>query len=241
MRRRRSASWHVWRVIFRVNMSPVPSVRIVHSIARSSQLPRRVTRNLSKNSMPLRGVCSDASLAIMNVHAGVVARGKPPFRAEHIGSLLRPKALLELRARFARGEISQTDLTTAEDAAISGAIGLQERVGLRFATDGEFRRRSYHSFFYQQLGELSIDTVAGVDATDGAAGAGRGQQPIALVKSRVKWTHPINVADFNFLKSRTRLLPKITIPGPCALHFRGGDAAVLAHAYHDIAQFWDDT
>ena len=90
--------------------------------------------------MPLRGVCSDASLAIMNVHAGVVARGKPPFRAEHIGSLLRPKALLELRARFARGEISQTDLTAAEDAAISGALGLQERVGLRFATDGEIRK-----------------------------------------------------------------------------------------------------
>jgi 5-methyltetrahydropteroyltriglutamate--homocysteine methyltransferase len=154
---------------------------------------------------------------------------------------LRPKGLLQKRERFSRGEISRAELTTAEDAAISDALALQKRLGLRFVTDGEFRRRSYHSFFYQQLGELSIDTVAGVDAKGGAAGAGRGQQPIALVKSRVKWTHPINVADFNFLKSRTRLLPKITIPGPCALHFRGGDAAVLAHAYHDIAQFWDDT
>jgi len=191
--------------------------------------------------MPLRGVCSDASLAIMNVHAGVVARGKPPFRAEHIGSLLRPKALLELRARFARGEISQTDLTTAEDAAISGAIGLQERVGLRFATDGEFRRRSYHSFFYQQLGDLNIDTIAGADAGGAEGSDGRGTQPVALIKSRVRWTHPINVADFNFLKSKTQLLPKVTIPGPCALHFRGGDAAVLASAYRDTDQFWDDT
>jgi 5-methyltetrahydropteroyltriglutamate--homocysteine methyltransferase len=111
---------------------------------------------------------------------------------------------------------------------------------LRFVTDGEFRRRSYHSFFFQQLGELSIDTVAGADAKGGAADTGRGQQPIALIKSRVIWMHPINVADFNFLKSRTKLLPKITIPGPCALHFRGGDAAVLAHAYSDVAQFWDD-
>jgi 5-methyltetrahydropteroyltriglutamate--homocysteine methyltransferase len=177
----------------------------------------------------------------MNIRAGAVTREKPPFRAEHIGSLLRPKGLLQKRERFSRGEISRAELTTAEDAAISDALALQKRLGLRFVTDGEFRRRSYHSFFYQQLGELSIDTVAGVDAKGGAAGAGRGQQPIALVKSRVKWTHPINVADFNFLKSRTRLLPKITIPGPCALHFRGGDAAVLAHAYHDIAQFWDDT
>jgi 5-methyltetrahydropteroyltriglutamate--homocysteine methyltransferase len=177
----------------------------------------------------------------MNIRAGAVTREKPPFRAEHIGSLLRPKGLLQKRERFSRGEISRAELTTAEDAAISDALALQKRLGLRFVTDGEFRRRSYHSFFYQQLGELSIDTVAGVDAKGGAAGAGRGQQPIALVKSRVKWTHPINVADFNFLKSRSRLLSKITIPGPCALHFRGGDAAVTASAYHDVDQFWSDT
>jgi len=185
--------------------------------------------------------CSDASLVTMNIHADAVTRDKPPFRAEHIGSLLRPTALLEQRTRFARGEISQTDLIATEDAAISDALALQERIGLRFATDGEFRRRSYHSFFYQQLGDLSIDTVAGMDARGAPDDGGRGVQPVALIKSRVRWTHPINVADFNFLKSRTKLLPKITIPGPCALHFRGGDAAVLAFAYRDIGQFWDDT
>jgi 5-methyltetrahydropteroyltriglutamate--homocysteine methyltransferase len=190
--------------------------------------------------MPLPAGCLAASLAGMNVRAGVVTRDKPPFRAEHIGSLLRPGSLLEQRARFARGEISQADLTAAEDAAISGAVGLQESLGLRFATDGEFRRRSYHSFFYQQLGDLSIDTVAGAHAKDAPAGGGRGAQPVALIKSRVRWTHPVNVADFNFLKGKTKLLPKITIPGPCALHFRGGDAAVLASAYRDIDEFWDD-
>jgi len=173
----------------------------------------------------------------MNVHVGVLTREKPPFRAEHIGSLLRPAALLDQRARFARGEISRADLTAAENAAISDAIALQERLGLRFVTDGEFRRRSYHSFFYQQLGDLSIDTIAGADAT---GGAGRGAQPMALIKSRVRWSHPINVDDFNFLKNRTTLLPKITIPGPCALHFRGGDAAVLAHAYRETDRFWED-
>jgi len=177
----------------------------------------------------------------MNIHAGTLTRQKPPFRAEHIGSLLRPKALLDERARFARGEISQDALTAAEDAAIAEAIALQERLGLRFATDGEFRRRSYHSFFYQQLGDLNIDLVEGHDAKGAAGGGGRGAQPVASIKSRVRWTHPINVGDFNFLKSRTRLMPKITIPGPCALHFRGGDAAVLAHAYRDTEQFWDDT
>jgi 5-methyltetrahydropteroyltriglutamate--homocysteine methyltransferase len=100
----------------------------------------------------------------MNVHVGALTREQPPFRAEHIGSLLRPAALLQQRERYAHGEISQNDLSEAEDAAISQAIALQERLGLRFATDGEYRRRSYHSFFYQQLGDVSIDTIAGADA-----------------------------------------------------------------------------
>ena len=177
----------------------------------------------------------------MNVQLGTRTRERPPFRAEHIGSLLRPAALLEQRARFARSEISQSDLTAAENTAISEAIALQQRLGLRFVTDGEFRRRSYHSFFYQQLGDLSIDTLAGTDAKGAQGGGGRGAQPVAVIRSRVRWTHPINVDDFNFLKNKTTLLPKITIPGPCALHFRGGNAAVLAHAYRDVDQFWNDT
>jgi 5-methyltetrahydropteroyltriglutamate--homocysteine methyltransferase len=177
----------------------------------------------------------------MNVHVDALTRKHPPFRAEHIGSLLRPAALLEQRGCFARGDISQNELTEAENIAISEAIALQERLGLRFATDGEYRRRSYHSFFYQQLGDVSIDTVAGADAMGAQSGSGRGAQPVALINSRLRWTHPINVDDFNFIKSRTALLPKITIPGPCALHFRGGDAAVRAHAYRDVGQFWDDT
>ncbi len=177
----------------------------------------------------------------MNIQVGTLTRNKPPFRAEHIGSLLRPGELLEKRNRFARGEISQDELTAAENAAIADAIALQERLGLRFVTDGEFRRRSYHSFFYQQLGNLSIDTIAGSAAKGASDGGGRGAQPVAAIKSQVRWTHPINVDDFNFLKNRTPLLPKITIPGPCALHFRGGDEAVLAHAYRDVDQFWDDT
>jgi methionine synthase II (cobalamin-independent) len=175
----------------------------------------------------------------------VTQRHQPPFRAEHIGSLLRPKALLEARAKFADGEIGREALVAAEDAAIEGALKLQERVGLKFATDGEFRRRSYHSFFYRQLGDLNIDTVGGEDAksnsTGGAETGRRASQPVALIKSRVKWRDPINVPDFNFIAANTRLMPKITIPGPCALHFRGGDAAVLASAYKDLDQFWDDT
>jgi 5-methyltetrahydropteroyltriglutamate--homocysteine methyltransferase len=158
----------------------------------------------------------------------------PPFRAEHVGSLLRPAALLEARRHFARGVIDRTTLTAAEDRAIEDAVRLQERAGLRLATDGEFRRASYHSYFYSQLGDISFD------APPDSATGGRGAQPVASIRSRIGWKGPIHAADFAFLRARTRALPKITIPGPCALHFRGGDAAVTAHAYRDVDQFWDD-
>ncbi len=170
----------------------------------------------------------------------MLSQAKPPFRAEHIGSLLRPKALMDLRAKFSRDEISGDTLAAAEDQAIKDALALQERVGLKFATDGEFRRRSYHSFFYRQLGDISIDTIGGEEAKGGEPGK-RATQPVAMIKSRVQWTKPINVRDFEFIHANTKLVPKITIPGPCALHFRGGDAAVLAGAYKDVDQFWEDT
>jgi 5-methyltetrahydropteroyltriglutamate--homocysteine methyltransferase len=183
----------------------------------------------------------------VNIRANVAdakPKSKPPFRAEHIGSLLRPPDLLEQRGRFARGEIGQDDLTAAEDRAILDAIALQESLGFKFVTDGEFRRRSYHSFFYAELGKLRIDTIGGTDAIGTEKGerhgGGRGAQPMAAIGSRVQWTHPINADDAAFLKAHSSRLPKITIPGPCALHFRGGSAAVTATAYKDVDQFWSD-
>jgi 5-methyltetrahydropteroyltriglutamate--homocysteine methyltransferase len=169
-----------------------------------------------------------------------VAAAKPPFRAEHIGSLLRPAKLLRERARFARGEIDAAELGRAEDEAIADAIRMQERIGYKFVTDGEFRRRSYHSFFYGALGQLRIDTIGGAEAVGADGEGGRGAQPVAIIGSRLQWTHPINAADASFLKKHSQRLPKITIPGPCALHFRGGDAAVTASAYRDVDQFWSD-
>ena len=145
-----------------------------------------------------------------------------------------------MRQRYTRGEITREALTEAENAAIREALAMQERVGLKLVTDGEFRRRSYHSFFYAQLGEVSIDTVGGHDAKGGNAGQ-RGEQPAAVIGSRLQWSKPINAADVAFIKANSRLVPKMTIPGPCALHFRGGDKAVLASAYRDLDQFWDDT
>jgi 5-methyltetrahydropteroyltriglutamate--homocysteine methyltransferase len=172
------------------------------------------------------------------VSAAVAA--KPPFRAEHIGSLLRPAQLLRERARFANGEIDAAALAAAEDDAIAEAVRLQERIGFKFVTDGEFRRRSYHSFFYAALGRLRIDTIGGAEAVGAGRQSGRGAQPVAIIGSRVQWTRPINAADVGFLNSHSDRWPKITIPGPCALHFRGGDAAVVASAYRDVDQFWSD-
>jgi 5-methyltetrahydropteroyltriglutamate--homocysteine methyltransferase len=162
----------------------------------------------------------------------------PPFRADHVGSLLRPAALLELRRRVERGEAAHETLAKAENIAIAEAVALQQRVGLKLASDGEFRRRSYHSYFYRQLGDVTPDAVGGETS---ALASGRGAQPQAVINSKLKWTHPIHVDDFRLLQSLTRAVPKITIPGPCALHFRGGDAAVTATAYDDVDEFWDDT
>jgi 5-methyltetrahydropteroyltriglutamate--homocysteine methyltransferase len=183
----------------------------------------------------------------VNVHAAgapSTSIGGPPFRAEHIGSLLRPPELMRERARFARREIDQAALTKAEDAAIRGAIALQQRLGLKLVTDGEFRRRSYHSFFYAQLGKLAIDTIDGADAKGAqipvGGDGGRGAQPVAMIASRVQWTHPINAPDAAFLAANSDRVPKVTIPGPCALHFRGGDKAILAGAYKSVDEFWND-
>ncbi|HTE78510.1 MAG TPA: 5-methyltetrahydropteroyltriglutamate--homocysteine S-methyltransferase [Xanthobacteraceae bacterium] len=179
----------------------------------------------------------------MNVRTRVASNtmaSKPPFRAEHIGSLLRPPELMRKRVLFARGEISQIELTIAEDEAICGVIEMQEQSGFKFVTDGEFRRRSYHSFFYGELGNLRIDTIGGVNAVGANGEGGRGAQPMAIIDSRVQWTHPIHAGDVTFLKTHSDRWPKITVPGPCALHFRGGDTAATASAYTDVEQFWSD-
>jgi 5-methyltetrahydropteroyltriglutamate--homocysteine methyltransferase len=161
----------------------------------------------------------------------------PPFRAEHIGSLLRPPELLDARRQVAAGEASADELARAEDAAIGAAVALQERLGFKLATDGEFRRRSYHSYFYAQLGDITPDALA----EEGKGTDGRAPQPSAVVNSKLEWTRPIHVGDFKSLSARTSLTPKITIPGPCAIHFRGGDKAVTARAYADVDAFWTDT
>jgi 5-methyltetrahydropteroyltriglutamate--homocysteine methyltransferase len=111
------------------------------------------------------------------------AKGGPPFRAEHIGSLLRPGRLIAARRRFAAGEMGHDDLAAIEAEEIAAAVKLQEAAGLAVVTDGEFRRASYHSYFYSRLGDITIDAAPAADA---ANGNGRGHQPVARIGSRVR-------------------------------------------------------
>jgi len=134
--------------------------------------------------------------------------------------------------------MSADELTEAENAAIREAVALQERVGLKLATDGEFRRQSYHSYFFEQLGDISIDAPPIEDEAT-CEGPTRAGQSTAHIGSRLQWRRPIHVGDFKYLKTLTGALPKITVPGPCALHFRGGDAAAR-QAYDDLDQYWTD-
>lgn len=165
---------------------------------------------------------------------------KTPFRAEHIGSLLRPAHLLSVRDRHSAEQASDRELQEAEDAAIEDAIALQKRVGLKVVTDGEYRRHAYHDYFFEHLGDVAIGFPP-VEAEDARDGAKRATQPVAIVKSRLKWTAPIHAAEIAFLKERSGAIPKITLPGPCTLHFRGGTPEILRHgAYDDIETFWTD-
>ena len=162
------------------------------------------------------------------------------FRADHIGSLLRPAALLDLRRRNAAGKLDDSALQRAEDQAIRDAVALQESVGLPVVTDGEMRRRSYHSYFFAHLGDIVPDHVPASEASAIPGAPQRAAQPVARIGSRIVRSAPIHVADYKALAAITSRVAKVTIPGPCALHFRGGDAAALASAYSDIGAYWDD-
>ena len=164
----------------------------------------------------------------------------PPFRADHIGSLLRPASLLAVRDRFAAGKATADELHAAEDAAVEAAIAMQARVGLKVVTDGEYRRHAYHDFFFEHLGDVTIG-FAEVAAEEARDGAKRAAQPVAIVKSRLRWSAPIHAGEVAFLKSHSKATPKITLPGPCTLHFRGGAPEIMRHkAYSDVESFWAD-
>jgi 5-methyltetrahydropteroyltriglutamate--homocysteine methyltransferase len=164
-----------------------------------------------------------------------VIRNRPPFRADHVGSLLRPMALKDARARHARGEISDWDLRSAEDAAIEHVIARQSEIGLRSATDGEFRRAMWHFDFLERLdGVESFRSDHGIAFKGGIETQAKGLRVIGKIGFS---THPM-VDHFRFLQEHTKATPKMTIPSPSVLHFRGGRRAVSTEVYPEMEEFY---
>ena len=165
---------------------------------------------------------------------------KPPFRADHVGSLLRPRAVAEARAKAAKGEIAPDALRAIEDAAIRGAIKLQEAVGLQSITDGEFRRALWHTDFL-----LGIEGVAATHSSYAVSfknddGDTTETSSMLVVRDKVRRPRPIMLDHFKFVKDNTRRTAKLCIPAPTYLHMRGGRKIVDRAAYPDMDAFWDD-
>ncbi len=169
----------------------------------------------------------------------MTVRAAPPFRADHVGSFLRPKALIDARERFKSGAIGAVALREAEDAAIRDIVRFQEDLGLRGITDGEFRRTYFHIDFLTQL--KGVETKGGIAISfHSNAGNVDFAPPVMHVTGKVRHARPIQRRDFEFLHSMTKRTPKVTIPSPTMLHFRGGRKAISTEAYPDLEVFYDD-
>jgi 5-methyltetrahydropteroyltriglutamate--homocysteine methyltransferase len=169
-------------------------------------------------------------------------RSQPPFRADHVGSLLRPPELLKAREEHKAGQIDDGELRAAEDAAIEDVVRMQREAGLQTATDGEFRRASWHMDFIYSLGGISR-------AQDDLKVQFRNPEgtieftPAALhVDSKINLEHTIFGDDFEFLQrtAADTQTPKLTIPSPSMVHYRGGAAAIDPEVYPDRDEFWSD-
>ena len=160
---------------------------------------------------------------------------KPPFRADQVGSLLRPPELAEARAKAAQGKVPAPELRGIQDRCIRRAVEKQEAVGLQAITDGELRRDWWHLDFLSRLDGVALQPM------EGPKFAGLDDNPpIATVVGKVGCSRPIMTEDFEFLKSLTRRTPKFTIPGPSQLHLRAGRKRISRAAYPDLAEFWSD-
>jgi 5-methyltetrahydropteroyltriglutamate--homocysteine methyltransferase len=166
-------------------------------------------------------------------------RSKPPFRADHVGSLLRPATLKAAREKRARGEIGAADLSAVEDREIESVIRKQEAVGLKVVTDGEFRRTSWSHDFFEDLD--GVESYAGERKIKFNV---QGPQPRAMLLRVVGKLggykpHPM-IEHFKFLRSHARVTPKMTIPSPSSLHFRYGRDAVPEEIYPAMEDFYRD-
>jgi 5-methyltetrahydropteroyltriglutamate--homocysteine methyltransferase len=170
----------------------------------------------------------------------MTTRIHPPFRADHVGSFLRPKFLLEAREQKARGAITAEQLRAIEDQAITEIVQFQQDVGLSSITDGEFRRTYFHVDFLEQIGGVKSDVPVTVIRPDGSQELA---PPVMRVMDKVRHVKDIQLADFQYLKSQVApgKTPKVTIPSPTMLHFRGGRAGISKEHYPELEpDFYQD-
>ena len=165
---------------------------------------------------------------------------KPPFRADHVGSLLRPPQLHDARAKAQRGEISAAELCEIEDEAIRDAVALQESVGLQAITDGEFRRGHYLVDFLTGFEGIVPTNTSYALAFKGEHGESGETRSMLTVTGKVRRKKPVMVEPFKYLKSVTTRTPKLCLPSPTWIHMRGGRKTVSETAYPDIEEFWID-
>lgn len=163
-----------------------------------------------------------------------------PFRADHVGSLLRPDYLKDARAKSAAGKISPLELRAVEDRAIREAVALQEAAGLHAITDGEFRRAFWHVDFLTSLDGVEATQSDYAVSFKGKGGAQTATKSMLAVTGKVKRSAPIMRASFEFLRSATVRTPKVCIPSPTYMHLRGGRKVVADAAYPDPEEFWTD-
>jgi 5-methyltetrahydropteroyltriglutamate--homocysteine methyltransferase len=170
------------------------------------------------------------------------ARTKPPFRADHVGSLLRPPELLKAREDHAAGKIDDAELKGVEDAAIREAVQMQKDAGLSDATDGEFRRHSWHMDFIYSLGGVSQVKGESIHvAFRDEKGEYDYAPPAMRVDGKVELKDTIFGDAFKFLRDTANgVTPKLTIPSPSMVHYRGGNSSIDQDVYPDMDQFWAD-
>lgn len=165
----------------------------------------------------------------------------PPFRAEHIGSLLRPAELLDARERRHAGDITEQELRTVEDDCIRDVVALQENAGLQVITDGEFRRGTYSdSFTKSGITGVSVQVTEDTGWSESETHGHRTAQNIPCVVDKIQWAGPQNAKNFAYLKSLTSRTPKVTIPGPAYVHYRAGRANISSDVYPNLDNFWSD-
>ena len=173
----------------------------------------------------------------------MVEQKKPPFRADHVGSLLRPPVLLEARDQRERGEIDDVQLRAVEDRCIRDVVKMQEDIGLQAVTDGEYRRKLWNVDFVRKFAGVVVKEGLAAEADKSFQGGDANLQrsPTRFdVTGKLKRVREHEVENFKFTQSVTNVTAKLSIPSPSVLHFRGGRGGVSQEAYPDMAEFFTD-